>query len=229
MPHPVTIEGPRPIPTPWGPCEDCGGAHGLPLALPDGGRDMTLCPACYTWRAQAQAAEAHLTALAAPIVGAWAAYWTTAGVPLEDLAAIVNSLSGADLADEYGDAYRTRTLRALRWAHRAPAEVAPPMPALRTEVTSEDLPTLAEWRPAHPEGGIPRPFFISRDGRARTLYPTADTMTVLHADGSRTLLLTGYRGHTTGALGGPAGYQVPAELWPQVQAALNSEGEGGMG
>ncbi|MBZ9750726.1 hypothetical protein K7W42_07615 [Deinococcus sp. HMF7604] len=225
MPHPATTEGPRPIPAPWSTCEDCGAAPGLPLSPIEGAPELILCPACFTWRAQARAAEQHLAALAAPLIGAWAAHWARAGVPFEDLAAIVNTLTGADLADEYGDAYRARTLRALRWTYRAPHELAPPVPALRTEVAAADLPTLAEWRPAEPARNVRRPYFVSRDGQARTLHAATDTLAIVHPDGARTLLLTGYRGQTTGALGGPAGYHVPAKLWPQVQAALVGTGE----
>lgn len=213
----------RPLPTSpaWGVCEDCGSAYGLPTAT-NGGTGSTLCTPCHTEHLTRHAAEAQLEALAAPIVGAWAAHWTRAGLPFADLLAMVESLTGADMADDYGDAYRARTVRALRRAHTAPAALpARPAPA-RVTLDLDALPALTAYRPADPARGIHRPYFIGSDGEAHTIWPAPDTLTILQPDGARAVIFTGHRGRTAfyDRVNGAPGYRVPAHLWAHVETAL---------
>ncbi|WP_078302955.1 hypothetical protein [Deinococcus sp. LM3] len=211
----------------WGVCEDCGDAYGLPMPTAAGKTGAALCIPCHTAHLNRHAAESQLEALAAPIVGAWAAHWTRAGLPFADLLAMVDSLTGADMADDYGATYRARALRFLARAHPAPADLPEDTAPARVTLDLEALPTLTACRPADPAHGIRRPYFISSDGEARTIWPEPDTLTIPQPDGVRALIFTGHRGRTAfcDRMNGAPGYRVPAHLWPHVEAALTGEGE----
>ncbi|MDL2343110.1 hypothetical protein QOL99_02985 [Deinococcus sp. MIMF12] len=217
----------RTLPRPWGLCDGCGEAAGLPLP---GRADYHLCAVCAAHDALRKAAQDDLEALASPAVGAWAAQWGAAGLSGEELREITEQLSGAWMAEDYGKAYRLAHLRRLRRAHRAPAfEVAGPD---RVAFHAEALPMLAAYRPADPERGILWPYFLDTHGEARTIHPGPDTLTLIQPDGGRVLIFTGSGGQT--AWGSPAytvpGFRVPAHLWPHVEAVLSRKGgpqEGG--
>ncbi|NTY02115.1 hypothetical protein [Deinococcus sp. JMULE3] len=209
----------------WQVCEDCGSAYGLPTATPTGkGTGPALCVPCHTEHLTRHAAHVQLEALTAPIVGAWASQWGRAGVPFRELLAMVEHATGADMEHEDGEAHRARTLRFLARAHPAPAALPEDAPPLRTAVDPAALPALRECRPAMPEHGIHRPYFVDDRGEAVTIFPTVDTLTFLQADGVRVLIFTGHAQRTTGPLYGPHGYRVPAHLWAHVEAVLNGEG-----
>ena len=61
----------RTAPAPWGVCDGCGAA--APVTA-----DVARCPACLTRDARYTAAEAHLQALALPVLTAWASAWARA-------------------------------------------------------------------------------------------------------------------------------------------------------
>ncbi|WP_119672006.1 hypothetical protein [Deinococcus sp. RM] len=209
----------------WHVCEDCGSAYGLPTAAPTGkGTGPALCVPCHTEHLTRHAAQEQLEALTAPIVGAWAAQWGRAGIPFQELLSMAEHLAGADMAEDYGDAYRARTLRFLARAYPAPAALPEDVPPLRTLIDPAALPALRECRPAMPEHGISRPYFVNDRGEAVTIFPRVDTLTFLQADGVRVLIFTGHAQRTTGPVFGPHGYRVPAHLWPHVEAALTGEG-----
>lgn len=215
----------RPTSPAWQVCEDCGEAYGLPMPTATGKPGPALCVPCHTEHLTRHAAQEQLEALTAPIVGAWAAQWMRAGIPFQELLSMAEHLTGADIAEEYGDAYRARTLRLLARAYPAPAALPEDVPPLRTLIDPAALPALRECRPAAPEQGASRPFFMNDRGEAVTIFPRVDTLTFLQPGGWRVLIFTGHARHTTGPVFGPPGYRVPAHLWPHVEAALTGEGE----
>ncbi|GHF32355.1 hypothetical protein HNQ07_000418 [Deinococcus metalli] len=216
------------LPAPWAVCEDCGKAAGLPISHVPGVPGAFMCVACYTWHRNVNAATAQLEAMTGPVVGAWAAQWTRAGLSDEDLQSITDSLTGADMAEDFGDAYRARALRYLRRSHRVPATMPEDVPPARETVDPAALPLLAQCRPADPAHGIRARYFIGANGQAYTIHATPDTLTLPQPDGMRLLIFTGWRGVTRfhDRVSGAPGYRVPAHLWADVEAALSGEDEG---
>lgn len=193
--------------SPWEACHTCGNAPGLPM--PDG---QPRCPACAARATLEDAAQASLEALTAPVLGAWAAQWQAAGVPLSALEALTESASGAWMHDRAGRAYRLHTLRTLARLHAAPRDFQAPRPA-RVALAFDDLPALHDVRPA--AGGILRPYFVGGDGQQVQVWPGADTITLTLPDGVRAVL---YAGNT--AVTGP-GFRCPPHLWESAALALS--------
>jgi hypothetical protein len=172
------------------------------------------------------AAQAHLEALAAPVLGAWASQWTAAGLTLAQLEEATEWASGAWLAREFQAPYRRARLRFLRRKHAPPFEPARPD---RVALDLDALPTLTAFLPADPARGILWPRFTDGEGKAYTLAAGLGTLALTLPDGVRVLLFTGHGGRTAftrPSVPGP-GFRVPAWLWPQVQAALSGEETGG--
>ena len=136
----MTVFTDRTLPAPWGLCDVCGKAAGLPL--PSRGGDV-FCPACTARAVLVDAAEQSLEAVAAPVLGAWAAQWAAAGIPTYELVGVLDMLSGATYNEKYRARYVRGHLRRVMLAHRAPVfEVARPD---RFEYLAADLPTLSAY------------------------------------------------------------------------------------
>lgn len=203
-------------PHPWGLCDMCGEAPGLPIP----GRPAHLsplyhCPACTTLSTLVDAAQAHLEDLAAPIVGAWAHLWTAAGLPLGELEEITQHVSGANMNEEAGQAYRARALRFLRRKHTPPT-ITHDQPT-RAAFALEDLPMIHRHHPAQPERHTPA-HFTDEAGRVCSLFQGLDTVALSLPDGITALIFP--EGAARPDDLAPTGYRVPAHLWPLVQAAL---------
>lgn len=209
----------RDLPHPWAMCEVCGEAAGVRLP---GHADAT-CSACARREVLREAARTHLAALAGPVLGAWASYWQTVGVPLKALDSVCEDLSGAWLYDVAQPSYRRARLRYLARQHAAPTVTVSPPDRVALDVDA--LPYLTECRPADPAHGINWPHFLDSHGQTHTIYPGPDTLTLTLPDGLRVLIVTGIHGQTgigQRATGAP-GYCFHAHLWPHVQAALSGE------
>lgn len=208
----------RNVPDPWAPCTICGKSAGLPSAA---AAHLAVCGPCAAQQAVIDAAEASLKALTAPTVGAWAAQWTAAGVPLEELEAITEHLTGAWMSGDYAQTYRRKTLRFLRREYAAPVfEDCPPE---RVTLHPEDLPLLTGYTLAHPEGGIPRPFFLDSEGKAHSLPLGLDSVTIPQPDGSALLIFAGRHGvmDLRPVPGLALSFRVVAGLLPTVRATLS--------
>lgn len=209
----------RTLPAPWEECDVCGKAAGLPSST---GARLTVCGPCAARQAVVNAAEESLEALAAPVLGAWAAQWTAAGVPLDELDAITEHLSGAGMCSDYADVYRLKTLRFLRRKYAAPVfEVHPPD---RHELRAADLLALTAYRDSDPARGITWPHFTDSEGNAHRAFPGLDALTVTLPDGDALLIYTGISGQTSFPrqpdFPGQQGFRVPARLLPQLRAML---------
>lgn len=206
----------RTLPHPWGLCDVCGKAAGLP----DPQRpDLFRCPACAAREALRDAAEADLHALAAPIVGAWAAQWTAAGLSLSDLEGVTEHL-----LDTWVSHSPTRRvfLRRLARQNAAPAfEIAPPE-RVTFELTA--LPLLTAYHPANTAQGEISPHFADSVGRMYVLYPGCDVLTLQQPDGGAVILYVGSGGQTPCLTPSDAsGFRVPARLWPLVETVLRGQ------
>ena len=207
----------RTLPAPWEQCDMCGKAAGLPTtAAPH----LALCAACAARQVLVDAAQDSLEVLAAPVVGAWAAQWTAAGVPLEELDAITEYFSGSNMSSEYAQTYRLKTLRRLRRQYAPPAftSSAPD----RVTLNPDDLPTLTGYTLADPARGVPRPYFLDSEGKAHTLSLGCDSLTIPQPDGSALLIFTGLHGLTDlrSMPGLTRAFRVVAGLLPMIQATL---------
>ena len=218
----MTVYTDRTLPAPWEQCDMCGHA-GLPTtAAPH----LTLCAPCATRQALVDAAQDSLEVLAAPIVGAWAAQWSAAGVPLEELDAITEYFSGSNMSSEYAQKHRRDTLRRLRRLYAAPVfEKSAPE---RVTLNPDDLPTLTGYTLADPARGVLRPYFLDSEGKPHTFPVICDSLTVYLPDGDALLIFAGPNGITEmwPVPGLPSAFRVVAALLPTVLAMLSGEGEG---
>ncbi|WP_407569625.1 hypothetical protein [Deinococcus altitudinis] len=208
----------RTLPAPWEECDVCGKAAGLPSTT---GAHLTVCGPCAAQQAIVNAAEESLKALAAPVLGAWAAQWTAAGVPLDELDAITEHLSGAGMCGDYAQAYRLKALRFLRREYAAPVfEKSAPE---RVTLNPEDLPTLTGYTLADPARGVLRPYFLDSEGTPHTFPLACDALTVALPGGDALLIFTGLHGATDlhPVPGLARAFRVVAALLPQVCSALN--------
>ncbi|MBI0446298.1 hypothetical protein [Deinococcus sp. DB0503] len=216
----------RTLPYPWGLCDVCGKAAGLP----DPDRPAHLpplyrCPACAAREALWEAARADLEALASPTVGAWAAQWSAAGLTPQQLEEVTEQLPAAWMAHDYGKAYRLAHLRRLRFAHRAPAfEVAGPD---RVALDLGAFPRLTAYRPPDPARyGMEFAHFLDTAGAHHTLPRGLDTLALTLEGGARALIFTGHEGRSDFGHADrfrrfqAPGLYVPAHLWPTVAAVL---------
>jgi len=207
----------RTLPHPWELCDVCGKAPGFPLP----GYRFPTCPECSRRQVLQDAAQASLTALAAPVVGAWAAQWTAAGLSLEALDGLAEIVTGAWAKPSYARRFRRVFLRRLSRQHAPPAfTVAGPD---RVALDVEALPCLTTYRSADRTRGMTWPHFLDGEGRPHTLPAGLDSLTLTQPDGGAVLIFTGLGGQTDFTRAGPhrpPGFRVPAHLLPQVRAAL---------
>jgi hypothetical protein len=206
----------RDLPAPWGVCDVCGETAGLPD--PDSSRLFT-CGRCATERAQMNAAQDDLEALTGPMIGAWAAHWTRAGLTLKQLEEVAEWATAAWMSKELADTFRAARLRFLRRRHGVPAFIDEP-PTRQTFAPDALARVVAYW-PGHPW-----PTFETADGARHTLPGGLDAVILEEANGSRAVVFTGQAGHLSfervPALG-PPGFRVPAALWPAFALALSGE------
>ena len=212
----MTARTDRNLPAPWALCDMCGKTAGVLSVLHP---DTVLCPACTRWELLNDAATDSLRDMISPILGAWVAQWSAAGVSLEDLEAATEYLSGSNLCSSAGHGHRRSHLRRLRLEHRAlPFEI---QPSDRVELSADELPTLCTYHPADQRRGWEAPFFKDTNGKAHTLPKGLDTLTVTLPDGDALLIFTGMNGWANFRT--REGFRVPAALLPQVRAALAGE------
>lgn len=201
--------------SPWEACHTCGNAPGLPM--PDG---QTRCPACAARATLEDAAQASLEALTAPVLGAWAAQWQAAGVPLSALEVLTEHASGAWMHDRAGRAYRLHTLRTLARLHAAPRDFQAYQPA-RLAADLEALPMLEDVRPPDARQGFTWPHFVTGEGKPFDVHPGPDAVTVTMPDGVRAVLYVGMSGQVGARDAAGPGFRVPARLWESVALALS--------
>jgi hypothetical protein len=157
--------------------------------------------------------------MTAPAVGAWAAHWTAAGMPMDDLLSAVNMLTGSWMHERARDSYQRATVRHL--SRQYPAPVYSQQGPDRASLNVAELPMLTAYRLADPARGIDWPHFIDGEGKAHHLHRGLNTLTVSLPDNGALLIFTGLNGATD--LHRAPALWVPAELLPTVQAALNGE------
>lgn len=201
--------------SPWEACHTCGNAPGLPM--PDG---QTLCPACAARATLKDAAQASLEALTAPVLGAWAAQWQAAGVPLSALEVLTESASGAWMHDRAARAYRLHTLRTLARLHAAPRDFQAPRPA-RVALAFDDLPMLEDVRPPDARQDFTWPHFVTGEGKPFNVHPGSDAVTVTMPDGVRAVLYVGMSGQVGARDAAGPGFRCPPHLWESVALALS--------
>lgn len=195
----------------WEDCAVCGKAAGIP-----GARQEARCPACAARVALEDAAQADLEALAAPVLGAWAAHWKAAGVKLESLETLTEHLSGAYMHERAGKSYRLASLRRLARLY-APGPFVRREPA-RLAFDLEALPMLEDVRPPDARRGMPWPHFVDGEGQAVSVLPGPDAVTLTLPDGVRAVLYVGLSGQVEGRMS--EGFRCPPHLWPAVAVAL---------
>ena len=217
----MTVITDRNMPAPWGDCVSCGrpASAGLPLSIREGDPH---CPACTRDALLSKAAIDNLEELAGPIIGAWANHWASVGVSQNEIVGALSHFSGAELHYTARAKYIRSHLAHLRRENRAP--VFEHHPADRVELAAADLPRLARYTPPAPAGrgySAHGGFFTDTQGKARTLSPGCDMLFISQPDGDTLLIYTGVRGFTDPTR--REGFQVPADLLPQVRAALAGE------
>ncbi|CAM3869201.1 hypothetical protein [Deinococcus frigens] len=207
----------RDLPAPWGVCDVCGRAAGLPD--PDSRGQGHMCATCAVRRTLTDAAQHDLKALTGPVVGAWAAHWTRAGLTVEEMDSAAEALTAAWAKESYARRFRRVFLRRLARRHAAPAYF-------------EEAPTRQTFAPArvvafHPaETAHAWPTFETADGRRHTLPRGLDAVILEEADGSRAVVFIGFAGQLSFENLpeiNPPSFRVPAALWPAFHAALSGE------
>lgn len=196
----------------FAPCDGCGE---VALLSPFAG--LSYCPACLARSAAYDAARDQLEAAAAPIVGAWASFWSAEGLALSDLLEITEDLTYIWANKEYGGRMRRAHLRRLRRAYPVPSVEAMEAPKLREAVDFAALPLLTAFLPEDPRpGASPSPVFL--DGSGQVFRPGAglDTLTLSLPDGVRAVMFTGFKGrgpYKPPMSSEPSGFRIPAYLW----------------
>lgn len=223
-PSDLTTTGPistQDLPAPWGVCDVCGETAGLPDRVVHPG--LFICGSCATERAQMNSAQADLEALTGPLIGAWAAHWTRAGLATEQLEEVLEWATGAWMNVDVAATFRAVRLRLLRRRHGVPAFTHEP--PLRQTFAPDALARVVSF---HPVGATnPRPTFETGDGTRRSLPHGLDAVILEEADGGRVVIFTGHAGQLSFDNRpeiNPPGFRVPAALWPAFAAALAGQG-----
>lgn len=202
----------RTLPHPWNLCDVCGKAAGLPDPQHP---TFYRCPACAARTALMDTARADLEALTAPVLGAWAAQWTAAGLTLAQAEEVTEQASGAWMHDRAARTFRLTTLRVLARLHRAPAfKRAEPD---RLALALEDLPMLEDVR--HADHARPWPYFVDGEGKNVDVYAGPDALILTLPNDVRAVLYLGMGGRVEERRA--SGFRVPPRLWPAVAAALS--------
>lgn len=225
----------RTLPAPWEWCEWCGGPVPA-LPAPDA---PTHCPECAQHHRLSEAARLHLAQLLNPVLAAWAHHYSAQGLTSEDLYACLELWAAAGLNPDAQQEHLTALLADSMQKYPVPSVIlAPP------DRVTLDARTLPQLLAVHVASGQPdsdgpgqidrRLYFTARmsDGiihKAVTLHPGRDALLILNSDPEHDALLyyTGLNGYTTHAPSDTPAYRVPADLIPQVQAALGYWGSAG--
>lgn len=196
-------------PAPLGVCDMCGN---MP-ALPEPGGRAVYCSACLARQSLQDTAREQLRDVLAPVLGAWADFWTRAGLTPEALAGVFHSeVTHWETPRRFRRAPYLSAVRFLlrRWR---PAPYADPGPA-RFTVRADQLPELADLYRPDPSRGIHWPYFVTLnpDGSRGTYRsaPGLDLLTLELPDGSAVLLPLGYRGALEPEHG--SAVRIPARL-----------------
>lgn len=219
----------RTLPAPWAECSMC--EETAAVYVP--GDRFPLCPACTALELLSRAAAESLAALLAPHLGAWGNHWAAVGVPPGELAEVLERHVGGDLNADAAQAHVRAQLAEAMQEHPTPT-FTPAQPD-RVTLDPHTLPIITRARldltRKAPEGvgHDHRLSFTVREpdgtlGERQALAPGRDVLLILSAEsaGEALLYYTGIHGQTEphGPRTGPRGYRVPAELLPQVKAAL---------
>ena len=196
-------------PAPLGICDVCGNTPALPDAAGSGYK----CAEHMRREVLQDAAAEQLREIFAPVLGAWADFWTRAGLTPEALAGVFHSeVTRWETPRRFRRAPYLSAVRFLlrRWR---PAPYADPGPA-RFTVRADQLPELADLYRSDPSRGIPSPYFVTLnpDGSRGTYRsaPGLDLLTLELPDGSAVLLPLGYRGTLHPERG--SAVRIPAHL-----------------
>lgn len=196
---------------PTAPCTSCRERLGFPIVSLAGIVSYECAP-CRTFRVQCEAATEQLSEAVAPIVGVWAAQWSRAGLPIDELTAVVELLTGDWMAHDLAEEYRRRTLRSLaaRYRHVAQAEEAPPV---RVQMMLSGLRTVARKTsdPDAPPALQHRRYFFDGQGEQVMVWAGSDALVMTLPDGLRVVAYPDSPSES---------FLCPAHLWPDVAAAL---------
>ena len=204
----------RPAHAPTAPCTSCRERPGFPELSPSGIVSY-LCAPCRTFQVQCDAAQQQLSAAVAPALGMWAAQWTRAGLPLSELAGIVEILTGDWARHDVAQDYRRRTLRALAFTYRhaAQEEEAPPA---RVQVRAADMLHISRlmFDQTAPASLQDRPYFFDASDRQVHMWAGADATALTLPDGRHAVIYSKRPEDS---------FLCPPELWPDVARALGFE------
>lgn len=204
----------RPAHAPTATCTVCHERPGFLEVSPVGTASYECAP-CRVFRAQCDAAHDQLSEAVAPTLGMWAAQWTRAGLPVDELAGIIEGLTGDWAQHDVAQEYRRRTLRALAatYRHAAQEEEAPPT---RVQVRVADLRCVArvmfdQTAPAALRG---RPYLFDATDRQIHTFMGRDLTVCALPDGTRAVTYSERPEDS---------FLCPPALWPDVSAALGFE------
>lgn len=204
----------RPAHAPTAPCTSCRERPGF-LEVSPAGVASYECAPCRTFRAQCGAAQQQLSDAVAPIVGMWAAQWTRAGLPLDELAALTEIITGEWMQLDLCAAERRRTLRALAvtYRHAAQEEEAPPA---RVQVRAADMLHVSRlmFDQTAPASLQDRPYFFDASDRQVHMWASTEATALTLPDGRHAVIYSKYPADS---------FTCPPELWPDVARALGFE------
>lgn len=200
--------------SPWEACDidarDLPALHGLP-----GYEKESISPGWAARYVMRDAAKGQLVNLAAPTVGAWASYWTNAGLPEEDLLGVLEDVTGSWMHARAQDKHLKATLRKLRRLYPMPDAVDAARPA-RLTFETDALPVVTDLLPATETRPSPR--FVTDSGEEVEMLPGRDVLTVVLPDGLRAAFFIGRSGQVMPDKA--RGLRCAPDLWPFVESAL---------
>lgn len=192
-------------------CTSCHERPGFP-SVSSTGAVVYECVSCRMFQAQCNAASAQLSDAIAPTLGMWAAQWMRAGLPVNELVGIIEILTGDWARHDVAEEYRRRTLRTLAatYRHASQEEEVPP---LRAQVQIASLRRIARVMFDHtaPASLRDRPYFFSAADEQIHAFAGADLVVCSLPEGERAVI---YADRSQDS------FLCPAELWPNVAAAL---------
>ena len=198
-------------------CDGCGAEQAF---LVPGHEGHFECVACATERLQHELARKQLVEALSPVIGMWVAQWRGAGMNLEDIDEIVQTCTGANLADKYEERHRLTHLRRLGMVYREAA--APPEPdPVRVLASPADLPLIARtfYDPTAPDIYKDRPAFFTAGDQQVVIWRGYDAVILPLEGGVRAVIYTD-------AKYGEKGFRCPESLWGLVAAQLGYLPEG---
>lgn len=216
----------RNLPAPWVACEVCSST--VP-ALPDLDGSPR-CPNCAQNARLTTAAYDHLAQLLAPVLGAWGNHYAAQGMTRAQLFTALDIWAGLGLSDRAQGEQLAALLTDAMQEHTPP--VFTPAPPDRVQLDARTVPQVLSFTLDHAQpqadgaGRIDRRLSFTvreADGRLTErlhLAPGCDVLLILNTtpQGDALLIYTGIHGQTDPARN--EALRVPADLLPQVRAAL---------